>query len=117
MAILIHHLSPACWRLLCEAFGGSRIYIPKAKSGEAWQRLVDALGEDYAGSVIRWGGGEALHVPKVREAKPSETIAQLLAEGVTPAEIAQLTFPVRFSERHIRRIDRERRAEPARLAE
>ncbi len=106
--IRIDHLSPACQRLLSERFGGSRICIPANESGAAWQRLVDAIGEDFARSVVRWAGGEVYAVPKAREATIQESVEQLLAEGLSVKEISALTFPTRVSERHIRRINAAR---------
>lgn len=106
----INHLSPACQRLMSERFGGSRISIPARESGTAWQRLVDAIGEDFARSVVRWAGGEVYAVPKARETTIQESIEQLLADGLSVKEISALTFPIRISERHIRRINAARTA-------
>ena len=104
MPMIDDYLDPVTARLLREAFGGSRINIPKQRTGTAWTRLCDALGEDRAGLVVRCFGGESLAVPMSHDGKIKDVVLALRKEGMSASEIAKMTFPVRLSERQIYRI-------------
>lgn len=104
MAMIDEYLDPDTVRMLRHAFGGRRVTVPAQGTGSAWKRLVDALGEDRAGRVVRWFGGEVIPIPMAPDERIKDTVLALRKEGVPVAEIARMTFMCRISERHIHRI-------------
>lgn len=104
MAIIDEYLDPETVRLLCQSFGGRRITVPAEKSGRAWERLQDALGDDRAGSVVRWFHGEVVAIPMAPDEHHKETIRNLHQAGTPVSEIAKTVFLRRYSERQIYRI-------------
>lgn len=111
MAMIDEFLDPDTARMLRDAFGGRRISVPKHRTGAAWHRLAEGLGEERAARVVRWFGGEALLVPMAHHERINEAVIALRNEGVPVSEIAKLTFPCRLSERHIHRICAAEKAE------
>lgn len=82
LAHLSAHLPPAPLLGLIRAFGGTRLYIPKAPASGP---LVDAVGWDGARALARWRGGEEITVPIARHWQ----IRVLRAEGRSYSDIAR----------------------------
>lgn len=104
MAMIDSYLDKETVRLLCQSFGGRRISIPAVKSGQAWERLKDALGDDRAGSVVRFFANELLAIPKAPDETTKETIKALHQAGTPVSEISKMSFLRRYGERQIHRI-------------
>lgn len=109
MATLYEYLNPQQFDLktidlLINAFGGQCFYVPKNKAGGQWELLVNTLGEDRAGTVIRWAGGEHVAIPRSRDEKNEETVRNLKAAGMPVSEIAKVGFIRPYSKRQIYRI-------------
>lgn len=103
----INYLDSVSLALLVKHFGGQELYIPEKKQGKSWERLVAVLGEDRAGSAVRWLQGEKLPIPTRVGERRRETIKRLYLEGKTVTEISEMVFVDRVSVRSIYRILKE----------
>jgi hypothetical protein len=104
MAMINEFLDNHTVSILVERFGGRRLVVPAAAQGQAWERLVSQIGEDYAARVVRWFHGEVLAIPTAANERAEETIRNLQQAGTPVSEIAKMTFIRRYSERQIYRI-------------
>ncbi|HEX7128301.1 MAG TPA: helix-turn-helix domain-containing protein [Thermodesulfobacteriota bacterium] len=90
-------LGPAAAAALAAAFGGQRLYIPKAPRRD--HPLVRALGLEAARQLAAQYGGTTLEVPHPRGS--ADQIRALAREGLTRAAIARR---VGCSVRHVYRV-------------
>lgn len=93
---------------LIECVGGTMLKVPKRQSGKTWNKLKAAIGEESAGTLCEFFGGESLyialnHADAVR--KRREEVQRRAEAGETFAEIAKtMTVTIRYTERGIRRL-------------
>lgn len=91
------HLAPPALLALIEAFGGTRIYVPKAPNQAS--PLVQAIGREAAAALAAAHGGDQLQVPIARHWQ----VRCLRARGLSYSAIA---LTLRISEdavwRHLR---------------
>ena len=90
--------------LLVENYGGRQLRVPSKPEGQAWERLVERIGEDHAQIVVKRFPGESFAIPKATNKGQEETIRNLRQAGMSVSEIAGLGFIRPYSERHIYRI-------------
>jgi len=104
MAMICEFLAPDTVAALVGSYGGRRLCVPADSKGRAWECLVAEIGEHHAACVVRWFAGETIAVPVAATERQEETIRNLRRQGMPVAEIAQMTFIRRYSERQIFRI-------------
>ena len=104
---LSSYVDHVTYELLVRHFGGQELYIPGTKKGKTWERLVEALGEDRAGSLVRWFESEKLCIPTHSGESRNNVIKRLFQSGKTVTEISQLAFMTKVPVRSIYRILKE----------
>lgn len=104
---LSNYVDAVTYELLISHFGGQELQVPGKHQGKTWERLVVALGEDRAGSLVRWFEGEKLYIPTRAGESRNESIKQLHLAGKTVFEISNLAFVSKVPVRSIYRILKE----------
>lgn len=79
---LSQHLPPPALLALIEAFGGTRIYVPKSPNQAS--PLVQAIGRDAAALLAAAHGGDELNIPIARHWQ----VRCLKAQGLSYSQIA-----------------------------
>ena len=97
----IHRLLPGDdGRKLCQAFGGTRVFIPRGYSDD--HPLVELLGVEAATRLIRRFGGTQQSIPMAKSnRKRDEAIRNDWMDGMTKRKIA---LKYGLSERSVHRI-------------
>jgi DNA-binding NarL/FixJ family response regulator len=82
LAWLSQHLAPPALLALIEAFGGTRIYVPKSPNQAS--PLVQAIGREAAAVLAAAHGGDELSIPIARHWQ----VRCLKGQGLSYREIA-----------------------------
>jgi DNA-binding NarL/FixJ family response regulator len=83
LAWLSQHQAPPALLALIEAFGGTRIYVPKAPNQAS--PLVQAIGREAAAKLAAAHGGDELKIPIARHWQ----VRCLKGQGLSYREIAR----------------------------
>ena len=105
--LLSNYVDAVTYELLVSHFGGQELHIPGKHQGKTWERLVEALGVDRAGSLVRWFEGEKLYIPTRTGESRKDSIKRLHLAGKTATEISKLAFVSKVPVRSIYRILKE----------
>lgn len=106
--VLLYAVGEEAADQLATALGGSDYRVPCGTEGAGYERLARIVGFAAAERLVRAAAGDVLYIPRNQMRLCGERnaeIARLLADGMTPAQVAQTyRYEGRVSERHVYRI-------------